>query len=156
MSNTFRIPVASKGTVNFLDALAQNASTAINAIPASNLAVGSRRFLITAARLIAVENLDFQFSFFASSAGATADVDTNRFVSQIEFLPGMGYRLGGAGLYYYYLDGLAVPYYVDGSGNSTTPPTLNVALTNLSAAAKTVGAGGAINLEVWLEPQEAR
>lgn len=152
--NTFMIPVASNGTVSFLDALLTGESTPVNAIPASNLAVGSRRFLIRVARLVATQNLDYQFQFFASSAEPTADVDTNRFISQIEFLPGMGFQMDNAGLYYYYLDGLATPYYVDGSGNSLTPPTLNVALTNRDAVAKLADAAGALSLEVWLEPQQ--
>lgn len=155
--NDFRYPVRSKGTVNFLDALVQNASTAINAIPGVP-AVNSRRFLITAARLVAVQNLDYQFSFFADTAAngqPTADVDTNQFVSQITLYAGMGYQLGAAGLYYYYLDGLAVPYYMAGAGNTTTPSTLNVALTNLNAVAKIVNAAGALSATFWLEPQQA-
>lgn len=156
MSNSFLLPVSSKGTVNFLDALITGATTPVNAVPAQNLAVGSRRFLLRTATLVSKENLDYQFGFFASAAEPTADPDTNRFISQFEFFPGMGFQMGNAGLWYYYLDGLAVPYYMDGSGNSLTPPTLNVNLTNRSAAAKMAGAPGALALTCWFEPQSAQ
>lgn len=143
-------PVRGLGTVNFLEALAAGAASAVNALHAPP--IGSRRFLIRAVSVVSVQNLGMIFQFYAAVAGVTANVDTNRFVSSFGFVAGQGVRYNSTGLYLYYVDGLSIPYYMDGSGNAVNPPTLNVVLQIQGATAKLANADGAIHPVFWLEP----
>lgn len=148
-------PVVSVGTVNFLEALAAAGNaTAVNAIKGVP-PVNSRRFLIRACSVLAMEHIGMTFLFFASAAAQTANVDTDRFISSLGFVAGQGVQMNGAGLWRYYVDGMSVPYYMDGSGNSQTPPTLNVALQLQGATAKSANAAGAVAATFWLEPLSA-
>lgn len=159
MASNFLFPVASKGTVNFLEALAATGSTftppfvgtAINnlaGVPPS----GSRRFLIRAIEYLAMEAVGLEFDFFGSSVGPTANVDTDNFIARYQFASANGVQYAGAGLYRFYVDGLAIPYYDLDTANSVTPPTLHVGVQNVDTVAKSAGAPGAIACTFWLEP----
>lgn len=149
-------PVVSVGTVNFLEALAvAGDTTALNALPGVP-PVNSRRFFIRQVAVQAMENIGMTFLFFASAANPTLNVDTDRFIASLGFVAGQGIRNDGAGLWRYYMDGLSVPYYMDGSGNSITPATLNVVLRLQGATAKSAGAPGAIRATFWLEAMSER
>jgi hypothetical protein len=151
----FVYPVASKGTVNFLEGLAAAGDvTALNAIPGVP-AVNSRRFFIRSVAVKAMENIGMTFLFYSNPTGPTLDVDTDAFISSFGFVAGQGVRSGGAGLYRYYVDGLSIPYYLVGSGNSIVPPTLNVVLQLQGVTAKTADAPGAIQATFHLEPASA-
>jgi len=150
--NNFYFPVVAVGTINFLEALATGATTPINAIPGVP-PVGSRRHYIRAISVLAVEQIGPTFLFFSSVPGQpTTNVDTDGFISAFGFVDGMAQQMGGSGLWRYYVDGLQIPYYAAGSGNTLAPPTLNVALTNTSATAKSAGAPGALSATFWLQP----
>ena len=150
--NTNLFPVRALGSTNFREALAvAGDATAVNALPGVP-AIGSRRFLIRAVSVLAEEHIGMTFLFFASTAAPTADVDTDRFVSSLGFTIGQGIQYDGAGLWRYYVDSMAVPYYMDGSGNSLNPPTLNVALQLQGATAKSAGDDGEVSATFWLEP----
>jgi len=152
--NDFLIPVIAKGTVNFLEGLAAaGVATAVNALPGVP-PVGSRRFYIRAVEVLAMEHIGMTFLFFASTAAPTANVDTDRFISSVGFTAGQGIQYNNTGLWRYYVDSMAVPYYMDGSGNSVTPPTLNVALQLQGATAKTAGAPGAVSATFWLQQMQ--
>ena len=76
MSNDFLYPVVSDPAVNFLDALAQNAATAMNklyGVPP----IFSRQFLIRAVSVLAKENYGPELNFFSTAAGNTTDPATN-------------------------------------------------------------------------------
>lgn len=148
--------VVSVGTVNFLEALnAAGDVTALNALRGVP-PVNSRRYFIRAVSVEAMENIGMVFLFYASAAAPTANVDTDRFVASLGFVIGAGVRSGGAGLYRYYVDGLSVPYYMDGSGNTVAAPTLNVVLQLQGATPKSAGAPGAVKATFWLEPMSAQ
>lgn len=150
--NNFLFPVQAVGTVHFLQALAAAGNaTPVNAIPGVP-AINSRRFLIRAVEVLAMERIGMTFLFFASAAAPTADVDTDRFIASLGLVSGQGFQYNNAGLWRYYVDGMAVPYYMDGSGNTVAQPTLNVALQLQGAVAKSVGAAGAVSATFWLEP----
>lgn len=158
MPTNFLFPVYSKPTVNFLEALAAASAaftppfigTAIN-----NLAgvppIGSRRFLIRAIELLATENVGLEFDFFGSAVGPTT-IDADTFIGKYQFAVANGAQYNSAGLYRYYADGLAIPYFDVDTANSTTPPTLHVGVQNCDLVAKTGDAAGAIAVTIWLEP----
>lgn len=152
--NQFLYPIRSKGTVNFLEGLAVGAASAMNSLPGLPN-VNSRRYLIRAVRVVSVQNLGMNFQFYGASTGVTADVDTNRFISSFGFVAGQGVRYNSAGLYLYYVDGLAIPYYEDGAGNAVARPSLNVVLQIQGATAKLADVAGALTAEFWLEPMSA-
>ena len=150
----FLFPVASQPLVNFTDALAQNAATAMNnllGVPP----IFSRRYLIRAIKATTKENYGPQLNFFSTAAGNTTDPATNTFLSRWGFLSSMGTQIGATGLYQYYVDGLAIPYYDADTFNTVNPPTLHCILQNISATAKSSGADGETAVTVWLTPQTA-
>lgn len=153
MTNFF-YPVRGVGTVNFTEALLVGGASAMNALPGLP-AVNSRRFFLRAISVVSVQQLGMIFQFYGSASGATADVDTNRFISSVGLVSGQAVRYAGTGLYLYYMDGLSVPYYADGSGNEIAKPSLFVTLQIQGATAKLADAAGAIHPVFWFEPASA-
>lgn len=152
-ATSFLFPVQSVGTVNFLPALAAAAGTftppfagtainTINGVPP----IGSRRFLIRAISWTAVENIGLEFDFYSRAAGGV-------FLGRYQFASVNGVQLNGAGLFNYYVDGLALPYFDDDTINTINPPTLHVAAQNIDTVAKSANAAGAVVAIFWLEPQ---
>ncbi len=159
MSSNFLFPVYSKGTVNFLEALlaASGSLTApFHATAINNLAgvppIGSRRFLIRAIEYLAKEDVGLEFDFFGSSAGPTTNVDTDTFIARYQFSAINGVQYNSTGLYRFYVDGLAIPYFDLDTANSVTAPTLHVGVQNVDTVAKSADATGAIACTFWLEP----
>lgn len=152
--NTFVYPVTSDPAVNFLEALAQNAASAMNilyGVPP----VFSRQYLIRAIEVTTKEAYGPELNFFSTAAGLTTDPATDTFLSRWGFLSSMAERIGATGLYRYYVDGLAIPYFDGDTINSVNPPSLHVILQNISATAKSADATGASKMTVWLQPQTA-
>ncbi len=85
-----------------------------------------------------------EFDCFSGAAGG--------FVSRYQFSKADGVQLAGAGLYNYYVDGLAIPYQDLDTSSSPTPPSLHVAIQNVDTVAKSAGAGGAVSVTIWVEP----
>jgi hypothetical protein len=147
----------------FTEALAQNVGSAMYNIP---MQVGAgapgRRTLIRAIECITDENFGPEFNFFSRATGKTADPDTDSFISRFAFVSAMGEQINAAGLWRYYIDGLAIPYHDLDSENypagQVTPTIvqqkLHVVLQNVSATAKlaTAAAAGRIHTTFWLEP----
>jgi hypothetical protein len=159
MPSNFLYPVYSKGTVNFLEALAAAASSFTPPFVGSamnNLAgvppIGSRRFLIRSIMYLAMQNVGLEFDFWGSAAGLTANVDTDTFIARYQFASANGAQFNGAGLYRYYVDGLAIPYFDIDSANSLSSPTLHVSVQNTDTVAKSANAAGAIACTFMLEP----
>jgi hypothetical protein len=147
------IPVISRPTVDFTAALAAaggaltppftgSAITNLPGLPAW----GSRRFFIRAISFTAVENIGLEFDFFSGAAGG--------FLSRYQFSKADGVQLNAAGLYNYYVDGLAIPYIDLDTVSSTNPapPTLHVAIQNVDTTAKSADAAGAVAVTFWIEP----
>lgn len=151
----FLHPVYAKGSVNFREALAAaGVATPVNALPGVP-PINSRRYFIRAVSALAMEHIGMTFLFFGTSSAPTADVDTDRFISSFGFVAGQGIQHNNAGLWRYYVDGLMIPYYMDGAGNTITPATLNVALQLQGAVAKSANDAGAVSVTFWLEPMSA-
>lgn len=150
--NNILYPIRARADTNFREGLAAaGLATPVNALPGvPNW--GPKRFLIRAVSVLAMEHIGMVFMFFSSAAAASADADADRFVSSLGFVAGQGIQYNSAGLWRYYVDGMAVPYYMDGSGNSVNPPTLNVALQLQGAVAKSAGDPGGVSACFWLEP----
>lgn len=152
-ATSFLFPVPTVGTVNFLPALAAAsafgtqpfAGTAINNINGVP-PIGSRRFLIRAISWTAVENIGLEFDFFSRAAGG-------QFLGRYQFASVNGAQYNAAGLFNYYVDGLAIPYYDDDTINTVNPPTLHVGVQNIDTVAKSANAAGAVVVVFWLEPQ---
>ena len=154
MSNDFLFAVDSVPTVNFTEALAQNAASAMNilyGVPPQF----ARRYTIRAIEVTAVDNFGPELNFFASAAGFTTDPNTDNLISRWGFISSMGEQIGGSGLWRYYVDGLAIPYHDKDTANSVNPPTLHVILQNISANVKNASPAGAIKVRVWMTPQTA-
>lgn len=161
MTHSYLYLVTSKETVNFLEALAAAsgtavppfAATAMNNLPIS--APGMRRFLIRVIEITAIQNFGPEINIFSSAAGLTVDPDTDSYLSRFSFTSSMGEQIGGTGLWRYYIDGLAIPYFDLDTSSSPSQPTLHVVMQNIDTVAKLAGAPGAVDVNVWLEPMQA-
>lgn len=167
MISAYEQPVTSKSTVNFTEALAQNAASAMNAL---TLPAKTAWWFIRAITIVSVENLAWELWLFKSATSFTANVDSDGFIGAWAFsaiaAQGVGYPVAGNLLYRYYVDGNMLPYfdadqmvYTNGTlAPGVTPQgpanaKLHVKLVNRSAAAKTAGVGGAINVTFWAGTQ---
>lgn len=138
--------VTTDAATQLRSALAQNAALYLS-LDLKQYAVGARAdVMIRALQILSVENLDWELWFFRTSGFDTADADTNRWCGYWQFGT-TAVQIGGAGLYHYYIDGLAIPYQDEDNSSQ-----LHLALINRSAAGKTAGDAGAIKVGVVLEP----
>lgn len=151
MSQNILFPVKSRADVDFTEALAENAASAMVTLYGVE-PIFSRRYFIRAIRVTAKENFGPQLNFFASAAGDTTEPSTNTFLGRWGFAASMGTQIGATGLWQYYIDGLAIPYYDEDTILTTVPPNLHVILENISATAKSADADGAVTVEVWMQP----
>ena len=140
----------------FIGALAQNAAETANLVQGSDIgqvdgsisAGYSVNGLIVAALILSVENLAWEVMVWGKDTYNTPTDYADLFpLGQWAFAAGDGLRTGGAGPYYYYIDGLAIPVVdLDRTGE------LHLMLINRSAGAKTAGAAGALLLQLFIEP----
>ena len=91
---------------------------------------------------------------FSGTPGPNADPNADRFLGRWSFVAADAVQIGS--LWYYYVDGLDIPYQ-DGDfgshvGAALNIPQLHVRLVNRSAAAKTVAPTGRFKLVANLEP----
>jgi hypothetical protein len=132
----------------FTGAIVQNAvAYADIPLPGALEGIGGRaRVRLKMISIISKEALDWELMLFNKDTHATSSVDTDSFCGRWSFVSAMAVRIAGAGLYYYYIDGLDVPYTdADGTGE------LHLGLINRSAASKTAGANGAISVSLTFE-----
>jgi len=147
----------------FILALAQNAADTVDmpGVPAGqssadgyldgSVAPGSARMRIRSLTVISVENLAWEVWLWAKDTFATGagTFPTGQVfpLAKYSFQAGDAVRIAAAGLYYYNLNGIDLPYEdADASGE------LHLMLINRSAASKTAGAGGAVQLQFACEP----
>ena len=162
MGNTFLYPVSSSETMNFTEALAAASGTLAPPYVASAMnnisgvpAIGSRRFLIRALKVIAAQNFGPEINIFGKAAGPTLDPQTDSFIARYQFLAVNGDQIGGTGLYRYYVDGLAIPYHDADRDNIVGVGFLHVILQNVDVTAKLAGAAGYVKLVAYLEPEQS-
>jgi hypothetical protein len=164
------IPVRTKSTVHFLGALAAagaaatehlktigNSSVTAGVVPEGLAAGGHVRSRLRSIRILSVQLLPWEVQLFHRAAGiGGAVLDTESFVGTWSFTgsgtPGDGSQATGDTFYYYYVDGLDVPY-----EDLDVTSQIHVRLINRHAAtAKIAGASGAITIEFGLEPSTGR
>lgn len=144
--------VRSSATAQYTDAIDQNASENENIqLPPYMQAVGAQ-LRVTALSIISVQNLAWELWLFGSNAFQTADFSTDQFLGFWGFNAADARRVnsGTYAQYYYYIDGLNIPY-VDRSASSSVLPSLHAALVNRSASAKIAGALGNIVVQATIE-----
>lgn len=140
--------VASDSAVDFLGAIAQNATQLADiTISDQGIAAGRRcRSVLRNLMIASTENLDWEVWLFSKTGGVTGVPNTETVRGFWSFVAADAKRIGGAGLYYYYVDGLYVPYEDLGMTGQ-----LHAGLVNRSVAAKTANAGGALIVRFGLE-----
>lgn len=158
--NTLR--VRTKSTVNFLAALVQNAALVENfdvgngnstglGLAGWGLSAGKHvRGRVRELRILSVENLAWAVELYASGTGiAGTDIDLELFLGRWEFTVADGRKDTGDTFWKYWIGGLDMQYQdADSDGK------LHIRLINLSAAAKSAGAAGAIVIEFAIEPTQ--
>lgn len=149
MPNTFLIPVKSVMATQFTEALAGGAAPGTPGGASAmydlvGLPPAIRRVLIRAILVETTENFGPEINIFQTNAGKTTTPLTDTFVGRFGFLKASGQQLAAAGLWRYYVDGLAIPYVdLDTTGNANASqaaqqgaPTIHVTLDNIDTVAK--------------------
>jgi hypothetical protein len=141
--------VATISTAHFTGALAQNAAEGIDLDLPMSIAAGLHsRSLVRQVIVKSVQNLDWEIYLFDRGTKHTElDPDRNGFLGHWRLTASQGLRIGATGLFYYYVDGLAVPY-----EDRDQQGRLHLVLINRSATAKDAGAPGALTIQFRLEP----
>lgn len=145
MSQTGKVLGVSSRLTDFAATLAQNAALSLSLPLPEAIAAGRQcECLIRGITVVSYDALAWEFQFFQNNrfaqpgnvfGGVPAGVGGDGFLGYWAFGAGDGVRIGGAGLYYYYIDGLGIYYNDDDQlGN------LNVLLVNRSAGGKTANA----------------
>jgi len=132
--------VVSDKDLHFTGAIAQNAYEDANI---TGLVVDRAR--ITNIAIKSRENLKYYLLFWAKDTFGDADVDVDTYVGHVELpLPLAGLKITQAATDIYYMNASDADLeYEDLDGTKE----LHVSLMNLSAAAKTAGAAGAVSIE---------
>ena len=137
----------------FTGAIAQNAmETEAFAIPQAGLVGMNGQVELTAVGLAIVskENLSWELNFWADSNFDEATPNADKYLGRYGFVAGDGVQVAGAGLWRYYIDGLELPLWdLDKDGK------LFLGLVNRSAAAKTAGVNGAVNVTIFVKEMQA-
>lgn len=147
-------------------AIAQNAAAYLDlALPQSISAGRTCRSILRNISIQSVENVGWEIWLFRRKRTAAEVITNVQFQGFWTFSAGSALRIAGAGLYYYYLDGLYVPYEVTDEitipqpGPSTaTVPDNNGERKNLHfalvarEAGKSADDAGAVRVQFGLEP----
>lgn len=146
----FIYTVATDKDAHFTGSIAQNASEEENiALPTYLAGVnGNARGIIKGFTIISDQNLDWQLVFFGTDGFADTDIDLDTCLASYKFTASTdALQIGGSGSYYYFKDGLELPYEdADKTGE------LHVALVNCSATSKNAGATGEIVVKFYIAP----
>lgn len=140
--------VRSDPAVHFTGSLAQNAGASEN-LPVLNpfgYASGPMRARIKGVIIESAENLDWEVWLFGRSTFRTNNAATESFRGRWSFAAADAARVGGVGLYTYYIDGNDIPY-----DDEDLTAKIHLMLVNRSAAGKSAGAAGAIMVGLAVE-----
>jgi len=145
----FSYTVRSDKDTHFTGAIAQNASEAEDiALPGALAGInGNARSHLRSITILSDQNLAWEVMLFSSDTQEDTDADVDTMVGWWQFSTAGAVQLAGAGLFRYYIDGLAVPYVDDDNSGE-----LHVKLVNRSATGKNAGATGEVIIELALEP----
>lgn len=138
-------------TAQFTAALAQNNGIDLdllmsgNATPPQPTALagvnGDTRGNLKSLTIISVQNLAWELIAWESATHGTVAAGTVQFIGRWTFVASDGVQIGGAGDFYYYIDGLDEPL-VDADKTAK----LHFTLVNRSAVSKLANAAGAIQV----------
>jgi len=134
---------------HFTGAIAQNAVARENIPMPQAIAAGLRsRSRLKSITLLSDQNLDWEIWLFSrSTTPLPTDVDANPFIGRWRFDIGDGVQISAAGPYYYYIDGLDVPY-----EDADEKGELHLGLVPRTAGGKSAGAAGEVSIRCVLEP----
>lgn len=155
MSNLRVERVPSVYGVDFAGTLAQNAALAGRIkLPESIGAGRTGMSIIRSIQVTSDDQLDWEFWFWANKGqqqGGHPDLEGFLGFWSFAVAGGDGKQIGATGRYYYYIDGLGIPYHDADAHNDPGPGTfLNVTLVNRSVGAKS--ATGWFHAAFGLEP----
>lgn len=127
--------VASSSENDFRAAIAQDAAAYLDLLLPESIAAGRTcRSLVKSMSVISEENCGWEIWLFnRKTTAAEPAVLGSTFIGRWTFVQGDAVRISGAGLYYYYIDGLDIPYETldraaDGKPNDTLRKFLHMAL----------------------------
>jgi len=151
------VSVLTDPATQFTAALATNAALTLNMTPGGGLgkvdgglASPSVQCRIKGITIASAEALDWEVWFWRSDAFnvSATDPSLDLFAGRHKFTASTdGLRIAGAGLYYYAVNNLDIPYVdVDGTGE------MHLMLINRSVASKTAGANGAVQVGLLCDP----
>lgn len=144
------VELRSDKDLHFTTGIAQNAEEEENIALPSGCGGDHGRCILRAMTVVADQDLDWEFFFYGSDLFDEADLDNDKLLGIVTFSAGQGVQIGGAGSFYAYKDGLAVPIVdYDKTGE------LHVALVNRNVTAKNAGATGEVVVTFWFEPCHA-
>jgi hypothetical protein len=140
------VVVATDPATQLREAIAQNAALDLS-LDVKHFALGARAdVIIRALTILSVEALTWELWFYRTGQYDAAPIASNRWIGYQNF-GSSPVRIGAAGLYHYYVNSLAIPYQDEDASSR-----IHLSLINRSAASKTAGDGGAIKLEITVEP----
>lgn len=146
---SYAFQVRTDKDVDFTGTLAQNAGANVNlTLPGALAGInGNARSTLKSIAIISDENLDWEVWLFGKSTFQVADYDSDFFVGRWSFVAADAVRIAGTGGYYYYIEGLGVPY-----ADLNNTGKLHITLINRSAAGKSAGASGEVVITFTMEP----
>lgn len=155
---------------DFILGIAQNASDTANIADPGSLGA-SCRSIIRGISILSDQNLAWELKFFNTNRFNTdaADLDQVPFIGGWGFQAADGTQIAATGPYYYYIDGLYIPYHCTDfdypsaangnkghgkivNGVATPQGQIHMMLINRSATAKNAGATGEIVITLHMEP----
>jgi hypothetical protein len=145
----FAYTVRTDKDTHFTGAIAQNAKEDENLTLPGTLrgTNGNARIAIRSIMLQSDQNLSWELIFWSTDGFDNTDLDLDTFLSRWTFAVADGVQIAGANQFYYYIEGLDIPY-VDADNTGE----LHVSLVCRSAAGKTAGAGGEVVVQIAAEP----
>lgn len=156
------INVRTNAATQFIAAQAQNAEATLDLGPApagtpdgdgyvdQGLGATSVASRLRAILVQSVQNLQWELWLWADNLYRTPAIGGQHPLGIWNFAVANGF-LGADGLYTYYVDGLDVPYY-----DLLAKGQIHLMLINRSATTKPAGAGGAVQVQLTLEPTYGR
>lgn len=154
--------LSTSSTADFQGVLATDAAATLRmALPAA-LGGRSRWRGLT---IMSAQNLDWEVFLFKTSNAYTPNagaIDSIHLAGKYRFFASDAVQIAGTGPYYYYIDGMDIPYHDLDSANAQqqpnpnvaplgNPPYINIVLVNRNAVSKSAGAAGYVQLRLAME-----
>ena len=149
--------VKTNAATQFRDAVAQNAASYLDLLLPETIAAGRTcRSRLKGISIVSTENTGWEVWLFSRKRTGAEVVTDSRFLGYWTFTAASAKRIAAAGLYYYYIDGLDIPYEADDALADGQPDDadqrrrLHIALIARESA-KAAGDAGALQVTFVLE-----